>query len=240
MNTTAVQGQVARLHAEAVAHLSARPVPPCAECGTPMTHAEGYEAGPASKDIFTEGAPEERHAPLARRLQERIERLARENTELAEKARRESDRATALYVDADRREQRALALLPDCEAHRGELQYLRHCVSWYWHTMNDAEEARGAIVMSLMLNAQRAREAGPDATVKAADVADWLDKAVARQDKPLRRTSFPTLADCLRSAHGGCSHDSVCGDVIIDVLHALDLAPADRPAPCKPAKAGRR
>jgi hypothetical protein len=57
MSTTVVQGQVARLHAEAVAYLSARPVPPCAECGTPMTRAEGTERGiNGPKDIFTEVA----------------------------------------------------------------------------------------------------------------------------------------------------------------------------------------
>jgi hypothetical protein len=47
---------LAGLHAEAVAHLATRPVSPCTECGTPMMHAEGHEAGPASKDIFTEVA----------------------------------------------------------------------------------------------------------------------------------------------------------------------------------------
>jgi hypothetical protein len=48
---------LAELHASAVAAILARPVPPCAECGTPMMHAEGIEHGiHGPKDIFTEVA----------------------------------------------------------------------------------------------------------------------------------------------------------------------------------------
>lgn len=46
---------LAELHAEAVAHLAARPVPPCAECGTPMTHGQGID-GLSRRDVFTEVA----------------------------------------------------------------------------------------------------------------------------------------------------------------------------------------
>lgn len=185
------------------------------------------------EDTLSRHFGEPTHTEL-RLLRARIARLETEKADLAEKLSREKDRATALYVDGDRRERRALALLPDCEAHRGELQYLRHCVSWYWHNMNDSDGARAAVVTSLMLTARGAREAGPDATVKAADVADWLEKAVAKQNKPLHRTSFPTLADCLRSAHGDCEHDTICGDVIAEVVAALGLTLAEQPAKCKP------
>lgn len=172
----------------------------------------------------------------ARELQARIERLEAEKSELAAKLYQEKRRCAALMVDADRRELRALNRLPDCAAHRSELQYLRHCVSWYWHNMNDSDEARQAVVTALMLTAQRARGTGPDGTVKAADIAEWLEKAVDQQNKPLRRTSFPTLADCLRSAHGDCDHAGVCGDVIADVAEALGLTLAAQPERCKPAK----
>lgn len=48
---------LAELHAEAVAYLAVRPVPPCAECGTPMTRGQGTEHGVnGPKDIFTEVA----------------------------------------------------------------------------------------------------------------------------------------------------------------------------------------
>lgn len=53
MSTTQLQGQVARLHAAAVAELRACPVRPCAECGTAMAHGQGTDGG---KDVFTEVA----------------------------------------------------------------------------------------------------------------------------------------------------------------------------------------
>jgi hypothetical protein len=175
-----------------------------------------------------------------RSLMAQVERLTAERDDLAKKLSREENHVAALMVDGDRREQRAMALLPDCEAHRRELQYLRHCASWYWHNMNDSDEARAAVVTALMLTARNAREAGPDATVKAADIADWLEAAVKKQNRPLHRTSFPTMADCLRSAHGDCDHDAVCGDVIAEVVEALGLTLAEQPAKCKPAKAKTR
>jgi hypothetical protein len=168
-----------------------------------------------------------------RSLMAQVEHLTAERDALQRKVYEEKRRNGALRVDGDRREQRALALLPDCEAHRRELQYLRHCVSWYWHCMNDSDEARGAMALSLTMNAQRAREAGPDATLKAADVAEWLEKAATRQDKPLSRHLYPALADCLRSAHGDCDHDGVCGDVVAEVVAALGLTLADQSAPCQ-------
>lgn len=176
-----------------------------------------------------------------RSLMAQVERLTAEKAELADKLRRESDRATALYVDGDRREQRALALLPDCEAHRRELQYLRHCVSWYWHSMNDSEEARHAIVGALSKAAEAIRR-GPHAAGASLDpeqVVTWLEKAVDKQNRPLRRTSYPSMADCLRSAHGDCDHGSACGDFIAEVVEALGLVLADQPAKCKPAKSTR-
>lgn len=177
-----------------------------------------------------------------RSLMAQVERLTAEKADLAEKLSREKDRATALYVDGDRREQRALALLPDCDAHKRELQYLRHCVSWYWHSMNDSEEARMRIVGALgktVLDLRHAPGTFTTGTVKASDLLAWLEKAIDAQDKPLRRISFPTLADCLRSAHGGCDHDAICGDVIAEVAGALGLTLAEQPARCKPARAAR-
>lgn len=44
---------LAELHASAVAAALAQPVPPCAECGTLMTHGQGTDGG---KDVFTEVA----------------------------------------------------------------------------------------------------------------------------------------------------------------------------------------
>lgn len=48
---------LAELHASAVAAILARPVPPCAECGTPMMHGHAIEHGiNGPKDVFTEVA----------------------------------------------------------------------------------------------------------------------------------------------------------------------------------------
>lgn len=48
---------LAELHASAVAAIFARPVPPCAECGTPMMHGHAIEHGiNGPKDIFTDVA----------------------------------------------------------------------------------------------------------------------------------------------------------------------------------------
>jgi hypothetical protein len=174
-------------------------------------------------------------------LQAEVERLTAEKADLAEKLSREKDRATALYVDGDRREQRALALLPDCQAHRRELQYLRHQVGEYWHAMNDSDEARTAIVSANQLTARNLSGGGPDAMVKAADVAAWLMRNVDKQDKALRRHVFPTQADCLRSAAGECEHAGICDDAKADIAEVLGLVLAAEPARCKaiPAKRNR-
>jgi hypothetical protein len=158
-----------------------------------------------------------------RRLQAQAERLATEKAALAADLARERSRSAALLADGDRREQRALALLPDCSAHRRELQYLRHCVSWYWHSTNDSEEARRAIVGALGNTVLRLRDASADFTVKADDLVKWLEEAIDKQNKPLRRTSFPTLADCLRSAVGDCEHDGICEHVKREICEALKL-----------------
>ena len=158
-------------------------------------------------------------------LQAQVERLTAEKAELQAKVYAEKRHNGALIADADRREQRALALLPDCEAHRRELHYLRHMASWNWHTMNDAEEARQAIVGELgntVLSLKK--HAAPDATVKASDLLTWLEKAIDKQDRPLRRKSYPTLADCLRSDAHGCEHEGLSADLVADIAKALGLA----------------
>ena len=154
---------------------------------------------------------------------EEIARLRKQVADLQDKVSQLRSSNGALIADGDRREQRALALLPDCEAHRRELQYLRHCVSWYWHSMNDSDEARRAIVGQLGNVVLGIRRGGAE-TLKAADVADWLDKAIDKQKRPLNRHDYPTLADCLRA--GGCSHDGLCDDVVADIAEALGLVPA--------------
>lgn len=53
MSATQLQVTVGELHAAAVAALRARPVHPCAECGTAMTHGQGTDGG---KDVFTDVA----------------------------------------------------------------------------------------------------------------------------------------------------------------------------------------
>jgi len=154
---------------------------------------------------------------------DRIAQLEARNAELERKVNQLRGSNAALMVDGDRREQRALALLPDCEAHRTELQYLRHCVSWYWHCMNDSEEARWAIVTSLLLTVRGLDNT--DGTVNVADVAAWMTRAVKAQEKPLKRHGYPTLADCLRSAAGACEHDSISDAVKNEIAQALGLTP---------------
>jgi len=171
-------------------------------------------------------------------LQERVHQLTAENAGLAEKLRQEKNRSAALLVDGDRREQRALALLPDCDAHRRELQYLRHCAGEYWHAMNDSDQARRAIVGALGKTVL-SLEASPGYTVKAAELAAWLQAAIDKQDKPLKRHVFPNQADCLRSAAGECRHEGICDDVKADIAEALGLVLAAEPARCKPVKAKR-
>ncbi len=171
-----------------------------------------------------------------RSLMAQVERLTAEKAELQAKVYEEKSHNGALMVDADRREQRALALLPDCEAHRRELQYLRHCTGEYWHAMNDADEARRAIVGALGKTVLDL-SANPGYTVTAAELSGWLQKAIDKQDKPFRRHVFPTQADCLRSAAGECEHSGICDDVKADIAAVLGLTLAEQPAKCKPVKA---
>jgi hypothetical protein len=153
-------------------------------------------------------------------LREQAERLAARNTELERELHQEQRRYAALSVDADRREQRALRLLPDFQAHRGEIQYLRHMTSWYWNQAQSADEARHAITGPLQATAIRLC-AGTDATVKATDVAGWLDRAIDQEKKPLSRKGYRALADCLRE--GGCDHDGLSEQVKADIILVLGL-----------------
>jgi hypothetical protein len=155
---------------------------------------------------------------------DRIAQLEVRNAELARKVNQLRDSNAALMVDGDRREQRALALLPDCDAHRSELQYLRHMVSWYWDRMNSAEEARQAIVGALGKTVLDL-SVNPDYTVSAGELSSWLEKAIDKQKKPLARHGYPTLADCLRSAAGTCEHDGISDAVKNEIAGALDLTP---------------
>ena len=150
---------------------------------------------------------------------EEIALLQRQVAALEDKVSQLRSSNAALMVDGDRREQRALALLPDCDAHRRELQYLRHCVSWYWSEMTSAEEARQAIVGGLLVTAQRLR---PDVTFTGTELAGMLQAAVDKQKGPLKRKGYPTLADCIRG--GGCDHDGLSDAVLADIAEALGLA----------------
>lgn len=193
-------------------------------------------------DVCTRHFGEPTHDAL-RSLRAQVERLTAEKADLADKLSREKDSAAHARVDGDRREQRALALLPDCEAHRRELQYLRHQVGEYWHVMNDSDEARRAIVGALgktVLDLRSTPGTFTTGTVKAADLVTWLEKAIDKQDKPLRRHVFPTQADCLRSAAGECEHESICDDVKADIAEVLGLVLAAAPARCKAIPAKRK
>jgi hypothetical protein len=158
-----------------------------------------------------------------RSLMAQVKRLTAENAELQAKVYAEKRHNGALMVDGDRRERRALDLLPDCEAHKRELHYLRHMASWNWHCMNDAEEARHAIVGALG-NTVLSLKDRPDYTVSAGELCTWLEKAIAKQDKPLGRKSYPTLADCLRSDSHGCEHEGLSAELVTDIARSLGLA----------------
>jgi hypothetical protein len=134
----------------------------------------------------------------------------------------ERDRSAALLVDADRREQRALDLLPDCGAHKREIQYLRHMASWCWESAQRAEEARQAVVSELELAADRVSERAEP--VPAHVVAEALRRAAGRQEKALARHGHPTFADCQR--RGGCDHDGLSDEVKAGIAEALGLVPA--------------
>lgn len=158
-----------------------------------------------------------------RSLMAQVERLTAQRDELQRKVYAEKRHNGALMVDADRREQRALALLPDCSAHRSELQYLRHVASWYWNSLSDSEEARMAIVGALGKTVLDL-SANPGYTVSAAELSGWLQKAIDKQKRPLNRHGYPTLADCLRSAAGDCEHEGISEDVKREIAEALGLA----------------
>jgi hypothetical protein len=159
-------------------------------------------------------------------LQARIDQLTKTNEELESKLSQARSSNGHLMVDADRREQRARLIAQSCAEHGKEIVYLRHMTSWYWDSMNNSDEARGAVVTGLSLTARDLRARGADAMVKAAGVADWLDKAIKRQDRPLRRQGYPTLADCLRSAAGDCAHESLSDEVKADIAKELGLPTA--------------
>lgn len=133
----------------------------------------------------------------------------------------EKRRSAALLVDADKRERRALDRLPDCDAHRSEIQYLRHAASWYWDAAQNAEVARSAIVGELII-AARKLECRKDA-IPAAEVAGVLDSATAAQKKHLGKHGYPTFADCQRG--GGCDHDGLSDSLKAEIAGALGLLP---------------
>lgn len=187
--------------------------PPYATKAEALAHVDDTAA-----DYFGDGA-----GSVLAELRAQVAQLTAGKAELERKLYQEERRSAALMVDSDRKEQRALARLPDCDAHRSELQYLRHMTSWYWHGMNDSEEARHAIVGALGKTVLDL-SVNDGYTVSAAELSGWLQKAVDRQKRPLARHDYPTLADCLRSAHGDCEHAGVCEHVKSEVAEALGLA----------------
>jgi outer membrane murein-binding lipoprotein Lpp len=157
-----------------------------------------------------------------RALRSRIGQLTAQVAELERKVNQYRSSNGALMVDADRREQRAALAAEDCAEHGKGLRYLRHLTGWYWAAMVQQEDARQAVVMMNLNTAKRMREQGADATVKAADVAAWLEKNVSAQRKVLRRPAgYPTLADCARA--GGCDHDGLADGVKAEVAEALGI-----------------
>ena len=148
---------------------------------------------------------------------EEIARLRRQVATLEDKVSQLRSSNAALTVDGDRREQRALALLPDCDAHRRELQYLRHRVSWYWSEMTSAEEAGTSSGRSPRDRAA----AAPDRDLHRHRRGREL-KGHRQAQGPLKRERHPTLADCIRA--GGCDHDGLSDAVLADIAEALGLA----------------
>jgi hypothetical protein len=145
-----------------------------------------------------------------------VTRLEDENARLREELATEKRTSAAWFVDADRRERRALDLLPDCDAHKREIQYLRHMASWCWDSAQRAEGARGAIVAELILAARGLQHQAEPVPVHV--VAEALTKAVGGQKKALARRSYPTFADCLRA--GGCDHDGLSADLKAEIAEA--------------------
>jgi hypothetical protein len=187
--------------------------PPYATRAEALAHVDDTAA-----DYFGDGA-----GSVLTELRAQVAQLTADKAELERKLYQEKRHCAALMVDGDRKEQRALALLPDCDAHRRELQYLRHCVSWYWQSMNDSDEARMAIVGALGKTVLDL-SVNPGYTVSAAELSGWLSKAIDKQKRPLNRHGYPTLADCLRSAAGGCEHEGISEDVKKEIAEALGLA----------------
>jgi hypothetical protein len=150
------------------------------------------------------------------------EHLATENARLLSRVRQLEANLGHLIVDADRREERARKNAEDCAEHGKEIQYLRHMASWNWASMNQQEAARRAVVMANLKSATGLR-GDPEAMVRAADVAAWLEKNADAQEKVLRRPEgYPTMADCLRG--GGCDHDGLSGELKAEIAEALGLA----------------
>jgi hypothetical protein len=153
---------------------------------------------------------------------DRIRQLEARNAELERKVNDLCSSNGALMVDADRRERRAAQNALSCTEHGKEIQYLRHVASWYWQCMNDSDEARHAIVGALGKTVLDL-SVNPDYTVTAAELSGKLQKAIDKQNKPLRRHGYPTLADCLRSAAGGCEHEGISDAVKKEIAEALGL-----------------
>jgi hypothetical protein len=194
-------------------------------CVTGPAHLTRAEALLSVDGVVSRHFGEPTHDRI-RSLMAQVERLTAQRDELQAKVYAEKRHNGALMVDADQRERRAAENALSCTEHGKEIQYLRHMVSWEWNSMNDSEDARMAIVSALgnTVLAIKRGAAGPDGTLKADDVAKWLEEAIAKQDKPLRRHGYPTLADCLRSAAGTCEHEGVSEDVKKEIAEALGLA----------------
>lgn len=157
-------------------------------------------------------------------LIDETERLTVENARLHDRVRTLEARCGALMVDADRREEKARQRAEDCGEHGQEIQHLRHVASWYWAAMGQQEAARRAIVGALgntVLGLRHHTE-----PIDPAELAAWLDKAIAAQSKVTRRpAAYPTLADCLRA--GGCDHDGLCDGLKAEIAGALGLTESE-------------
>lgn len=124
-----------------------------------------------------------------------IERLTRENEDLRQKLKLAKGNAAQARVDADRREKRALALLPDCEAHRNEIKYLRGLISWYYADMNRHEDARSSMVRALIIAGKKLEDRTEPVPVpnllKA--INDWTGPQAAIIRRPI--PDFDDLSD---------------------------------------------
>lgn len=169
-------------------------------------------------------------------LAAQVERLTADNAKLRASLYQEERRSAALLVDGDRREQRATKTAESCGEHGKEIQYLRHIASWYWASLNQQEEARGGIVIDLMLTVQKL--GNRTEPVPVATLVTWLNKAVKAQDKVFRRPmGYPALADCL--ADGNCDHDGLSDGLATEIAEALGLPiMATGPAPTRSEKKG--